>query len=118
MKMKAVLFSPSTVLHLLAIIYTNGISSQQSEDIVSRCIDLNFQAAALQGGDACQLFNSILDDGDDLFAADVSNVGATCNSSGGGGVTQWDVSSQNSCLDGVVDVVAGINEVGCSLTGG
>jgi hypothetical protein len=110
--MKAVqgLLFPSTIL--LIAICIKGCSSQESASIHSyQCIDLNFQAAALQGGDACKFFNAILDD-EDLFAADVSDVETSCS-----GVTQiGDV--ENNCVDVVVEVVAGMHEEGCDVTGG
>lgn len=111
--MKAVqgLLFPSTVL--LIAIHIKDCSSQESTSINSyQCIDLNFQAAALQGGDACKFFNAILDD-EDLFAADVSDVETSCS-----GVTQiGDV--ENNCVDVVVvEVVAGMHEEGCDVTGG
>ena len=87
--MQGLLLPPTTILLLLIALYTKCIRSQQFESLNNNnCIDLNFQAAALQGGNSCKLFNAILDDGDDLFAADISDVEATCSgaiSQGGGG---------------------------------
>ena len=108
--------STTTILLLLAI-YTKRIRSQQSESLKNNCIDLNFQAAALQGGDSCKLFNAILDDGDDLFSADISDVEATCS----GTITQaqrGEEEAKKNCVNLVVDVAAGIYEEGCDITGG
>ena len=112
--MQGLLLPPTTVLLLLIALYTKCIRSQQFESLNNNCIDLNFQAAALQGGDSCKLFDAILDDGDDLFAADMSDIEATCSDAAiisQGGVKE-------NCVDLVVDVAARIDEEGCDITGG
>jgi hypothetical protein len=112
--MHGLLLPPTTILLLLIALYTKCIRSQQFESLNNNCIDLNFQAAALQGGDSCKLFDAILDDGDDLFAADISDVEATCSDAAT--ISQGGV--KENCVDLVVDVAARIDEEGCDITGG
>ncbi len=122
--LQALLLPSCFIVLLLAInIQASSSQQQQSSDEIDtssstsdRCTDLNFQAAALQGGDSCKLINAIIDDGDDLFAADSSDIEATC-----GSATLRDNTMQNNsyCVDAVVDVVSGIAKEGCDgITGG
>ena len=97
---------------LSSILYANSAIGSQSE--MSRCVELNFKAANLQSGDPCSLLNTVINGGDILAGDtdDMTDIDATCG-------FHLDVENgRRTCVEEVVDVVSGMTDEGCEVTGG
>mmetsp|Transcript_22974 Transcript_22974/g.49712 ORF Transcript_22974/g.49712 Transcript_22974/m.49712 type:complete len:571 (-) Transcript_22974:23-1735(-) len=95
---------------ILQVLLAHAIYAEGSQSQVSRCVELNFQAASLQSGDSCTLFNTVINSGD-ILAGDITDVHTTCGE-------HLENVDHPYCVEDVVDVVAGIIDEGCEVTGG
>ncbi len=93
----------AVLLSTFAIIYAAG-----------NCVDLNVQAAKLQGEstDFCLLMNSVISNGD-ILGADIDVVDVTC-----GVHLEVENEEHPNCVEEVVKVVADIIDEGCEVTAG
>ena len=80
----------------------------------SRCTELNFRAAGLQSDNLCTLLRYVIS-GDDILAGDttgdMADIVKTCG-------FHLEGVDRPTCVEEVVDVVAGLRDEGCEVTGG
>ena len=93
---------------LASILRATHTKSEQSQ--ARKCVKLNFQATALQSADSCTLILVVID-GVDILAPDMNHIDATC------GFHLENVDYQ-TCVGEVMEVVAGLTDEGCVVTGG
>ena len=82
--------------------------------VAGDCVDLNAQAAKLQGADTdfCFLMNSVINNGD-ILGADMNIIDDTC------GVHLENMEQEHpNCVEEVAAVVSGIIDQGCEVTAG
>ena len=89
------------LLEILFAIHTINIAYYVVEG--NDCVELNFKAAQLQGGDSCTLHNKIINDGN-ILTGDMTDIDATCG--------------DPNCVPEVVKVVTSMTQTGCEVTGG
>mmetsp|Transcript_30442 Transcript_30442/g.63658 ORF Transcript_30442/g.63658 Transcript_30442/m.63658 type:complete len:133 (-) Transcript_30442:203-601(-) len=122
------LLLPSSILRPVTFTAVAVGSSNSSRSSSNRCVELNFQAAAVQSSDSCALLRTVVTtsshdegDGDGIFAnnGDIASdiptndiIDATC------GFRLEDIEKHVTCVEGVVDVVDGMADEGCELAGG
>ena len=94
-------------LLLSSILHANYVLGRSQ---VSRCVEFNFRAASLQGGESCAFINAIIRDGD-ILTGSIEDIGTAC------GARSENIDGP-SCVEEVVDVVARMTEEGCDVTGG